>query len=360
MHNIWGYVFLGLTLFLFFNLVFRTGAILEAPMIDFFEGMVQRIAQRMGSESLLSILVIGLVQGIGGGISIILPYLFPFLFGLALLEDVGYLPRIAFLMDSFMHKIGLHGKAVIPAVLGYGCNVPAVMATRILESSRDRFIASLISSMVPCAARMTIIFGLVGYYLGGTAALGVYLFNFIVIAFSGALISRLMPEVTPGMVLEIPVYQVPRLKVSFMKTWLRLKDFIVIAWPLLVLGSIVLGLIEYFQVSDTINYLLSPITWSLGLPRAVGTTLIFGILRKELSMLMLFQALGSQDVLTVMSYGQVLVFTIFVIFYIPCVSTMGALFKQVRLKGMAVIVLFSFVLALIMGLLTRGLADIIW
>ncbi len=360
MHNLWGYVFLVLFLVLFFNIIFKAGSLVEKPMMAFFNGMTQSVQSKLDPNSLFSILATGAIQGIGGGIAIVLPYLFPFLFGLAILEDVGYLPRVAFLMDSFMHRIGLHGKAIIPAVLGYGCNVPAVMATRILESSRDRVIASVIAAMVPCAARMTIIFGLVGYYLGGNAALGIYVLNLIVIALSGTILSKLLPEVTPGMILEIPKYQLPRIKQALLKTWLRLKDFIIIAWPLLIIGSVVLGLAEYFQWTNTINRLISPITYILGLPEQVGMTLIFGVLRKELSMLMLFQAMGTNNLLTVMSQGQILIFTVFVVFYIPCVATIGVLYKQVRGKATVAIVVFTFFVALLMGLLTRGVTSLVW
>lgn len=360
MHNLWGYVFLAAFLFLFFNLIFKVGSFLEMPLINFFDHLTQFVSHRLESGSLLSVLIVGALQGIGGGIAIVLPYLFPFLFGLAILEDIGYLPRVAFLMDAFMHRIGLHGKAVIPGVLGYGCNVPAIMATRIMESHRDRFIASLIAAMVPCAARMTIIMGLVGYYLGGNAALGIYLLNLIVIFLSGVLFSRLLPEVTPGMVLEIPVYQVPRLKIALMKTWLRLKDFILIAWPLLIVGSGILALTGYFDLTGVINRLLSPITRVLGLPMEVGMTLIFGVLRKELSMLMLFQALGTNDLQTVMTQGQILVFTIFVVFYIPCLATIGVLYRQIRWKATLMIVGFTFILAMVIGMLMRGVSAIIW
>lgn len=360
MHNLWGYVILAAVLYLFFNVIFRVGALAEAPLMSLFDGMALRIESALGKGSILSVISVGAVQGIGGGIAIVLPYLFPFLFGLALMEDVGYLPRVAFLMDAFMHRIGLHGKAIIPGVLGYGCNVPAIMATRIMESPRDRFIASFIAAMVPCAARMTIILGLVGYYLGGNAALGVYVLNLIVIAISGTVLSRMMPEVTPGMVLEIPVYQVPRLKIAFKKTWLRLKDFIIIAWPLLILGSGILAITEYYGLSKVLNNVLSPITGLLGLPREVGMTLIFGVLRKELSMLMLFQAMGTTDLTTVLTYGQILVFTMFVVFYIPCVATIGVLQKQIKAKLTWSIVGFTFFLALLIGVLTRGISALIW
>jgi ferrous iron transport protein B len=360
MHNFWGYFFLVFILFFFFYLVFRMGGYIETPLLGFFEGINKSLLNQFSPNSLLTIVLKGVIEGIGGGIAIVLPYLLPFLLGLSLLEDVGYLPRIAFLMDTFMHRVGLHGTAIIPTVLGYGCNVAAVMATRILDSPRDRFIASLLSTMVPCAARMTIIFGLVGYYLGGTAAFTIYILNLVIISISGGLISRLLPEATPGMMMEIPAYQIPRIKIVLKKTWLRMKEFIIIAWPLLIVGSAILSLTEYFNLNELFNRIVSPVTQLLGLPIQVGTTLIFGILRKELSMLMLFQALGTNNILTVMSRAQILVFTIFVVFYVPCLATAGVLAKQVRTRGMIIIFGYTFIVALILGIITRGIAALIW
>ena len=182
----------------------------------------------------------------------------------------------------------------------------------------------------------------------------------VIIAFSGWVFSRILKEATPGMMMEIPVYHLPRIRNVLKKTWFRTKDFIVIAWPLLIAGSAILALTEYFKLTESINQMLHPLTGSLGLPAAVGTTLIFGVLRKELSMLMLFQALGTSDVSTVMSNAQMLVFTVFVIFYIPCIATIGVLFRQVRLKGVIVITLFTFLAAYILALLTRVFTGIIW
>jgi ferrous iron transport protein B len=360
MHHFWGYVFLAVILFSFFILVFKVGAYLEKPLMALFTRLTDTFVSQSDPGALGTVSVKSVMDGIGGGVAIVLPYLLPFLFGLSFLEDIGYLPRVAFLMDSFMHRIGLHGTAVVPAVLGYGCNVPAVMATRILDSPRDRFIASLVATMVPCAARMTIIFGLVGYYMGGMAALGIYLFNIIIIALSGGLFSKLLPESTPGMIMEIPVYHLPQFKVVATKTWLRIKEFVVIAWPLLIIGSAVLTLSDHFHLTHLFNRILSPITLLLGLPVEVGTTLIFGLLRKELSMLMLFQALGTRDISSVMSYGQILTFTIFVIFYVPCVATVGVLYKQVRGKATWIITFYTFLLALVLGLLARFVASLIW
>ncbi|MEA2022549.1 MAG: nucleoside recognition domain-containing protein, partial [Candidatus Caldatribacteriota bacterium] len=303
--------------------------------------------------TLLFSITSGIIQGLAGGIAIVLPYLFPFLLGLAILEDLGYLPRIAFLLDAFLHKIGLHGKAIIPLILGYGCTVPAIMATRILESERDRFIASVLTTMIPCAARMTIIFALVAFYISPQAALAVYILNIIIIIISGKIMSCLLPEVTPGMILEIPAYHIPSMKVALAKTWLRMKEFIFIAWPLLVAGSTILSLLKYFETDVLINRFFSPLTLLLGLPIVVGTTLVFGILRKELSMLMLIQALGTSNVISVMSATQIMTFTIFIIFYIPCVATIAVLWKEIGSKKTLFTIAFTFIVAIVLGVITR-------
>jgi len=353
MHPILGYISLGLIFYLFFNLVFKVGKIVEEPLLNYFYSIIPLIGKSINTETLLFSVISGIIQGLAGGIAIVLPYLFPFLFGLAILEDLGYLPRIAFLMDAFLHKIGLHGKAIIPFILGYGCTVPAIMATIILESERDRFITSVLATMIPCAARMTIIFALVAFYISPKAALAIYILNLIVIIISGKILSRLLPEVTPGTILEIPAYHIPSLKVALAKTWLRMKEFIFVAWPLLIAGSTILSLLHYFRADTLINHFFSPLTSLLGLPLVVGTTLIFGILRKELSMLMLIQALGTANVVSVMSTTQIMTFTVFIIFYIPCVATIAVLWREIGSKRTLFTIAFTFILAIILATITR-------
>ena len=355
MHRVWGYVFLLGIMYLFFVAVFKVGALFEAPLLRMFDSLVSAAAAHMDVSTLLFAIVKGVIQGVAGGVAIVLPYLLPFLFGLAVLEDIGYLPRVAFLMDAFMHRIGLHGTAIVPAILGYGCNVPAVMATRILTSPRDRIIAAVISTLVPCSARMTVIFGLVAFYLGPTWALGLYIFDIFVVAASGKVISKLLPELTPGMILEVPRYQAPALVSLISKTWLRMREFVVVAWPLLIGGSALLALGDYFHVDRFTNAMLSPVTVAaLGLPAAVGTTLIFGVLRKELSMIMLIQALGTANVVAVMSPPQIMVFTVFVTFYIPCVATIAALLKEIGAKFTFYTIVYTFLLATLLGVAARA------
>jgi len=358
MHKFWGYIFLALIFYGFFTLVFKVGSHIEEPLMAIFDQLLAKLKTCLPPSSLTYVIVEGTIQGIAGGIGIVLPYLVPFLFGLAILEDSGYLPRVAFLVDSFMHHIGLHGKSIIPFLLGYGCSVPAVMATRILESERDRFITAILATLIPCSARTVIILGLVSYYLGPVYAIGVYLLNLLVVAIAGKILSTIYSEVTPGLLLEVPTYRIPAFKTIWVKTWYRLKEFVLIAWPILIIGSIVLGILQYFHLDKAINQLLSPLTLLLGLPIAVGTTLIFGILRKELSLIMLLQALGTKKVLTVMSKTQVMTFTIFVVFYIPCMATIAALWREIGLKKTLLAVSFSFLIACLLGMVSRFLGPL--
>jgi len=359
MHKYLGYLFLALILYIFFNVVFLFGAMIEGPMMNFFAETVIPAVRMHSGSGLAPYLFIGAIQGFAGGIGIVLPFIIPFFIGLAIMEDVGYLPRIAFLMDAFLHRIGLHGKSILPLILGYGCSVPAVMGTRILESDRDRYITAVLATMVPCAARNAIILGLVAFFISPTAAMGIYILNIVVIALSGMLFLRIMPEITPGLIFEVPRYQIPSVNIILKKTWLRTKDFIFVAWPLLIGGSIVLSLLEYYEMDMVVNQTLYPLTSVLlGLPMIVGITLIFGILRKELAMVMLIQALGTSHVLDVMSRTQIITFVVFVTFYVPCIATIAVLMQEFGKKRAGFVLIFTTIIATVMAVLIRIAGEI--
>ncbi|MEW6667771.1 MAG: ferrous iron transport protein B [Thermodesulfobacteriota bacterium] len=354
MHPFLGYVLLGAILLVFFTLVFTFGKYTETPLLAWFESLSGFVRAHLDQKGLLFTVLKGLIEGFSGGVGIVLPYLIPFLLCLSLLEDLGYLPRAAFLMDSFMHRIGLHGKSVIPFVLGYGCNVPSIMGVKILETARDRTITAMLSTFIPCAARTTIIFAIVAFYMGPVYAASLYLLNLLVIAIAGMILSRFMPEMTPGMILEIPSYKVPGARAVAKKIWFRLREFIVIAWPLLIVGSLILSLLDYLQLSEAVNLLLSPFTSGLlGLPKEVGITLIFGILRKELTVIMLVQALGTSDFATVLSHEQMFVFTVFTLFYVPCLATLGMLRSVIGTSGMIVTLFLNTAVGTLIALLSR-------
>jgi ferrous iron transport protein B len=359
LHPILGYVGLIAILFTFFEVVYGFGRLIEAPLAALLDGMTAFVLNYVTSGTLLYQIVLGLMQGISGGVAIVLPYLAPFLVGMGILEDIGYLPRVAFLMDALMHKMGLHGKAVVPFILGFGCNVPAVMSTRILEDKRDRYIAAALSTMVPCAARLAVVFGLVAFYVGPVIALAIYLFNLFVIAVTGKLLTKFMPEDSPGLILEMPVYRIPTLRTVMQKSWFRIREFITEAWPVLIVGSIVLALLSFYSLTQYFNVAVSPITWVLGLPSPVGVPLIFGVLRKELSLIMLGQALGSTNFSTVLTPVQMVTFSVFVVFYIPCLATLSVLRRELGTKDMASIAGLTVCVALVAALVARVLAMLI-
>ena len=347
LHPFWGYVALLTVLYTFFQAVYGIGQWIEPPLLAFFETIAQGAMNVFGSSSLWSEVLLGVVQGIAAGVAIVLPYLLPFLFGLGILEDVGYLPRVAFLMDSLMHRLGLHGKAIVPFILGYGCNVPAVMSTRTLEEPRDRYLAAALATLVPCAARLAVVFGLVAYYLGPLAAFSLYLFNLLVIAVTGRVLNQLMPEDTAGLILEMPPYRVPTFKNVMGKSWFRVREFIFEAWPLLIVGSGILSVLIYFDTASIINAIVRPVTWSLGLPSEVGVPLLFGILRKELSLVMLSQALGTINFDSALSIPQMVTYATFVMFYLPCLATLAVLKRELGTRSMLLISLLTIVVAML-------------
>ena len=354
MHPVLGVVALAAILYALFLVVFKVGTLVEGPLVGLFDQSVDWLAGAIPPDHVAFFVIQGIIQGVGGAIGIVLPYLVPFLIGLAVLEDIGYLPRAGYLIDGLMHRIGLHGKSVIPLMLGYGCSVPAVMATRILDSKRDRFVTSLLSVMVPCVARTTIIYGLVGYFLGPHLAFLLYIINVVVIAVVGKLLTVVLPRVTPGLILEIPSYKIPSPHVVGAKVWLRVHEFLRYAVPFLVLGSVAMSLLEYVDVTRYLNLAVSPITWSLGLPLAVGVPLIFGIFRKELSLVMLFQALGTTQAASVLSAGQMMTFTLFALFYVPCIATIAVLKRELGWGQTGLVVVGTTAIAMVIALLARG------
>lgn len=353
LHPFWGYVFLLAILGLFFYVVYGFGKMLEEPLLNFFNHLDMLILNALHANGFIAQVVSGAVQGISGGLAIVLPYLVPFLVGLGFLEDIGYLTRIAFLMDSLMHRMGLHGKAIVPFILGYGCNVPAIMSTRIMEDKRDRFLSAALSTMVPCAARLAVVFGLVAFYVGPWAALGIYFYNLLIIAITGRIITIFLPEDSPGLILEMPVYRWPTVKTITAKAWFRIREFIFEAWPILIIGSVVLAIMNYFSVTRYLDALLQPFNWLLGLPREVGTPLIFGIFRKELSLIMLAQAFGTTNYAAIMTPQQMVVFTVFVVFYVPCLATIISIRNELGAKAMWAISALTVVVATIAALIVR-------
>ena len=360
MHPFLGY-FILLAVFLgFFLVIFQIGNPIEELLLKPLTNLRAYLSTQFGAGFLFYLLD-GFIQGIGGGVAIVLPYFIPLLFLMSLLEDVGYLARAGFLMDTFMHWIGLHGKSVSPFILGFGCNVPAIVSTRILESKRDRIITSLLIPFIPCSARTTIILALVAFYLGPFWALGFYVFHILLLAVLGRVITLFFKIPSPGLILEIPTLKIPSLKNIWRKTYFQLKSFVRFAWPILIVGSIILGVFQFLGFDKYVNLVLSPlVAKGLGLPQELGVTLVFGFLRKELSLIMMLQALDVSyiNLMTVVSKQQLIVFTVFISFFIPCLSTVAILWKEIGKKIAFLSMALNTGVALVLAFIVRWALEI--
>ncbi len=295
-----------------------------------------------------------------GLIGIVVPYMIPLVVLLVALEQVGVMQRIAFVVDRGFHHIGLHGGVAVPFLLGLGCNVPAISAAAATTSSRrERLIASLLITFVPCSARSAIILALAGKYLGGFGVFAIFALTIVIIAVMGKLLTRRFPAATPGQVQEIPAYAVPKMMPLLNSTWARTRDIVTIVTPLLVAGSVVLALMQFFGFADAINTVLSPVTyWWLGLPVVLGIPILFGVLRKELSLLMIFQALGTEQLVGVLDWVQITTFLIFLTFYVPCISTFAVMLKLLGRRDALFSVLLSVGVALVVAGVVRLLLEL--
>ena len=350
--RILGYpVMVGVILSVFFG-IFSFGDYTSQLLGTVFENFYSVYESVFGTGILATLIWGGIIEGLIAGITIALPYLIPFYLMLYFLEDSGYLSRIAFLMDNLMHKIGLHGKAFIPAMLGFGCNVPACLGCRIMETERERLLATFVVTLVPCAATSVIILGLVGAYVGFEWALLLYVIDLLIIFVLGRIAFKVLPGESTGLIMEMHDYRTPHLKTVVKQTWFRLKEFVIMAFPLIIAGSFIIKLIDILGFLEPIADVLSPVTvvW-LGLPAITGITLIFGVLRKELTLLMLATLFETADFATVVGFGsvQMIVFTLVAMLYIPCVATIAALIKEQGWRRALFITVFEIAFAIFVG-----------
>ena len=307
------------------------------------------------SNELLKTSLIFLIDGINAGLQIALPYILTFYIILGILEDSGYLPRIAYLLDRFMHKFKLHGKAIIPMLLGFGCSVPAILGTRILPSKKERIITSVLINLIPCSARTAVILGAAGAFIGWQYALLIYIIILLVILFVGFILSKMIPGESTGLILEMPPYRLPSIRNIFSNTWIRLKEFFVIAFPMIIIGSVVLGILVSLKVLPMLSKPFEGIFlgW-LMIPTIAAIPLIYGILRKELALEMLLILGGSMVLTDFMTPLQVFTFSLVAALYFPCIATFAVLKHEFGWKTSFLIAIGTSTLAiLISGIIAR-------
>jgi ferrous iron transport protein B len=257
----------------------------------------------------------------------VLPYVISFYFILSLLEDIGYLPRLAILLDNILHRLGLHGFAIIPVLLGFGCNVPGILATRTLESKRERFIAStLISIGVPCVPLQAMIFGLLGAF-GGWYVAGVYLVLFSLVLVLGLVMNRLLKGYSPEFLLEIPPYRFPPVRMLAQKLYFRIKAFLIEAVPVVLAGVALINILIYFRMFNIVSNAFAPVIHNLfGLPKESIIALVIGFLRKDVAVGMLMP-LG-------LSAKQLFISATLLAISFPCVATFMVIWKELGLKDL--------------------------
>ena len=257
----------------------------------------------------------------------VLPYVIAFYLVLGILEDIGYLPRLAVLMDTLLHRLGLHGYAIIPTILAFGCNVPGILATRVLESRKQRFIAAtLISIGVPCAALQAMIMGVVGQDGVGYVAI-VYLSLFISWIVTGIILNRTVRGFNPELLIEIPPYRLPPWRIIGQKLWLRVSGFIKEALPIILGTVLVVNILYTVGVFNALGNILAPVLTGLwGLPKDTVAALLVGFLRKD-------AAMGMLGTLALTAKQLVISSTVLAMFF-PCVASFVILARELGARDL--------------------------
>lgn len=352
-----GIPFAMLALYLSFSLVIEAGELLQLKITDpifiAYSQFISEVVESHISSPLLRDILIGtspqllksfgiLTTGLYIPLGVVLPFLIPFYLVLGVLEDIGYLPRLSIILDAFMHRIGLHGAAILPCVLGMGCSVPAVLSVRILESPKQRYLAATLMTMaIPCASQSAMIFGMLAPY-GLRYILAVYLSLFTTFALTGFLLHRFIGGESPEIFLEIPPYRMPNLLSLFKKTFIRIREFLKEAVPYIALGMIVMNFFFLSGLMHQIGETMRPVVSGLlGLPSDAATALIIGFLRKDVGIGM-FAPLDMNAV-------QLVIASVVLALYFPCVATFMVMLKELGILGTVKSVALRLVAALLVG-----------
>jgi len=343
----------------FVTLVF-VGAAIESVLIGAYGSSVRPFFEDLAADAgsnLASGIVTGISLSMEAMLALVVPYILVFYVMLSILEDTGYLVRVVSLLDGLMHKFGLHGRAVIPMVVGFGCNVPAIMATRAMGSKREQLIlAALITIAIPCSAQTAIIIGSVGNYAGAQWALLIYLILLSTLVVLGFALHKIIKFEPTGLICEVPDLRMPSARQTAMKTYIRIKEFLLIAFPLLLVGSIVLETLLAIGVLQDILDPAAPFMENiLGLPAIAAVALVFGILRKEMALQMLMVLAGTSNLSEILEPGQMFVFALVMAVFMPCLATFAVMIKQFGTKSTLAVTASSIALALVMGAIANAL-----
>ncbi|MBI5573248.1 MAG: ferrous iron transporter B [Elusimicrobia bacterium] len=279
-----------------------------------------------------------LTTGIYVPFVVVLPYIFSFYIVLGFLEDFGYLPRLAVLLDNIFHHMGLHGYSAIPIILGLGCKVPAILSTRILESKREKIITTvLILISAPCMPQTAMILSL-GIAYGIKVVVLIFLIIILIAVITSFILNKILKGEAPELFTEIPPYRIPSFSVLSKKLWMRLKDFSKDAVPLIIFGIFLINILDILNITNFLTDKIGkPFVYFLGLPNEIVSVIILGFLRKDVSIAMLAPF--------ILSAKQFIVAIIFMVLYMPCIASFFILIKEMGLKLALTIVFTVFTVA---------------
>ena len=351
LHKTWGPLTTGLFLLAIFVILLYLGNLMQSVLMGLTESFLSSFGT--AEHSIIAMVLVQGLTGLAAGVSIALPYVFLFYLLLGLLEDIGLLSRFIVNAERFLKKLGLPGKSFIPLALGLGCTAPATRATRVLSSKKEQIHTASLFAFVPCSSRIAIIMGIVGFYGGVKLAFSV----FATLSIAGLIwafgIKKVIHIKSEPLLLELPPYRKPLVKNVLAKSWIRMKDFVYIVMPLLVIGGIAYGILDTLGLTNIIVEPLSPITTWLGLPAVTIVPLIFGFLQKDLTGAMLLAVLGI-NISLALSPLQIYTFGVVSTIGIPCMIALGMLIKEFGFKKAILLTVSSIIYSLLFaGLIWR-------
>ena len=356
-HKLWGFPIFFFLMWLMFYCTFNLGAYPQ-EWIEQLVGLIgQGVDAWMPDGALKDLLVDGVIGGVGSVI-VFLPNIMILYLFIAFMEDSGYLARAAFIMDRIMHRIGLHGKSFIPLIMGFGCNVPAIMATRTVSSDRDRKMTILLTPYMSCSAKISIYAFFTAAFFPRYRALvmlGLYVLGILIGIIAALIMNKTAFRGKPvPFVMELPNYRMPGLKSVALLLWEKAKDFLQRAFTVIFLATIIIWFLQSFDtrlnvVADSANSLLAligqfiaPIFRPLGFGDwRCATALISGFIAKESVVSTLQVLLGGAAISSLLTTRSAISFLVFTLLYTPCVAAIATIRRELdsRLKTVGVVVL---------------------
>ena len=353
-NRFWGYPIFFIFLYIMFEGTFVLG---EYPqrLIEWMVGLIGQGAEKFLSPGPLKDMIVdGIIGGVGGVI-VFLPNILLLYFFISFMEDSGYMARAAFIMDKIMHKMGLHGKSFIPLIMGFGCNVPAIMTSRIIESRKARLVTMLVNPLMSCSARLPIYLVLIGAFFPGKASLillSIYAIGILLAVLMARIFTKFLVkgEDTP-FVMELPPYRMPTAKVVLRHTWEKGKQYLKKMGGIIMVASIIIWFLGYYPNHDAyatqaeqqensyigqLGKAIEPVIEPLGFDWKRGIGILSGVGAKELVVSTLGVLYTNDDDIDSVNLSERIPITplvaycymLFVLIYFPCIATLAAIRQE--------------------------------